>query len=105
MANEANETIAAAVNETPARLPASASGETLGASSETGVQSPFCGSLRSKKFFLLDRLATSADDYLDAANHVWCCETQEVIGPDNRRVDPNACGPRRACYSSAVKGL
>lgn len=69
------------------------------------VQSPFCGSLRSKKFFLLDRLASSADDYLDAANHVWCCETQEVIGPDNARVDPDRCGPGRACYSSAVKGL
>ena len=47
------------------------------------LQSPFCGSLRSKKYFMLDRLATSADEYLDATNHVWCCETQEVIGPDN----------------------
>jgi hypothetical protein len=50
-------------------------------------ESPFCGSLRSKKFFMLDRLATSADEYLDSANHVWCCETQEVIGPDNRCVN------------------
>jgi hypothetical protein len=71
----------------------------------TTVQSPFCGSLRSKKFFLLDRLASSPDDYLDAANHVWCCETQEVIGPDNRRVHPDGCGPGRGCYSSAVKGV
>lgn len=69
------------------------------------AQSAFCGSLRSKKYFMLDRLATSADEYLDAANHVWCCETQEVIGPDNRRVDPDSCGPGRACYSSAVKGV
>ena len=69
------------------------------------VESPFCGSLRSKKFFLLDRLAAGPEDYLDAANHVWCCETQEVIGPDNARVDPDRCGPGRACYSSAVKGL
>src|SRR5262249_51500678 len=56
------------------------------------IQSPYCGSLRSKKFFLLDRLAASADDYIDGANHVWCCETQEVIGPDNRRVHPDSCG-------------
>jgi len=75
------------------------------ASAPEAVQSPFCGSLRSKKFFLLDRLASSPEDYVDGANHVWCCETQEVIGPDNRRVDPNACGPGRACYSSAVKGV
>ena len=54
---------------------------------------------------MLDRLATSADEYLDSANHVWCCETQEVIGPDNRRVEPNRCGPGRSCYTSAVKAL
>ena len=69
------------------------------------VQSPYCGSLRSKKFFLLDRMAASDDDYLDAANHVWCCETQEVIGPDNGQVNPDRCAPGRSCYSSAVKGL
>jgi hypothetical protein len=69
------------------------------------LQSPFCGSLRSKKYFMLDRLATSADEYLDAANHVWCCETQEVIGPDNRRVDPERCVPGRACYTSAIKSV
>ncbi len=51
---------------------------------QPALLSPFCGSLRSKKFFMLDRMATSADEYVDAANHVWCCETQEVIGPDNQ---------------------
>jgi hypothetical protein len=78
-------------------------------SSETtaaaAIQSPFCGSLRSKKFFMMDKLATSADEYLDAANHVWCSETQEVIGPDNQRVDTDRCVPGRSCYSSAVKGV
>ena len=69
----------------------------------TPVQSPFCGQLRSKKFFMLDRLATSAKDYIDGANHVWCFETQEVIGPDNCRVAPENCGPGRSCYVSAVK--
>jgi len=68
----------------------------------TSIQSQFCGNLRSKKFFMLDRLATSADDYIDSANHVWCCETQEVIGPDNQRVNPDGCGPGRSCYSSAI---
>ncbi|HET6862174.1 MAG TPA: hypothetical protein VFH91_03980 [Pyrinomonadaceae bacterium] len=69
------------------------------------VQSPYCGSLRSKKFFMRDQLATSADDYIDSANHVWCCETQEVIGPDNNRVEPDKCGPGRSCYSSAIKSV
>lgn len=90
MADDLTETIATPAETTAAPEP---------------VLSPFCGLLRSKKFFLLDRLAASADDYLDAANHVWCCETQEVIGPDNGRVDPDRCGPGRACYNSAVKGL
>jgi hypothetical protein len=66
------------------------------------VQTTFCGSLRSKKFFMLDRLATDAADYIDSANHVWCRETQEVIGPDNSRVDPERCGPARSCYRSAI---
>ena len=69
------------------------------------IQSPFCGQLRSKKYFMLDRLATSAEDYIDGANHVWCFETQEVIGPDNGRVDPVRCNPGRSCYSSAIKSV
>ena len=71
----------------------------------TPIQSPFCGSLRSKKFFMLDAMATSAEQYIDASNHCWCRETQEVIGPDNRRVNPDDCKPGRSCYSSALKGL
>lgn len=70
--------------------------------STTAVQSPFCGSLRSKKFFMLDGIATSADQYIDGANHVWCCETQEVIGPDNKRVYPDRCTSGRSCYVSAI---
>lgn len=69
------------------------------------IQSPYCRSLRSKKFFMLDRLATNAEDYLDAANHVWCSHTQEVIGPDNKRVSPENCTPGRSCYSSAIEGV
>ena len=76
---------------------------TLEATGVAPVQSPFCGQLRSKKYFMLDRLATSAEDYIDGANHVWCFETQEVIGPDNCRVAPENCGPGRSCYVSAVK--
>ena len=71
----------------------------------TELETPFCDRLRSKKFFKLDRLATSAEDYIDGANHVWCFETQEVIGPDNERVDPERCTPGRSCYSSAIKGV
>jgi hypothetical protein len=66
------------------------------------IQSPFCASLRSKKFFMIDGIASSAEDYLDAANHVWCCETQEVIGPDNKGVFPDRCTPGRSCYTSAI---
>ena len=69
------------------------------------IQSPFCGSLRSKKFFMMDSLATEAEQYLDASNHCWCRETQQVIGPDNGRVQPNRCVPGRTCYSSALENV
>ncbi|PWT80562.1 MAG: hypothetical protein C5B44_05215 [Acidobacteria bacterium] len=74
----------------------------VNATENVPVQSPFCGSLRSKKFFMIDGIATSADQYLDASNHCWCRETQEVIGPDNKRVHPDNCVPGRSCYSSAI---
>ena len=64
-------------------------------------QSPFCGSLRSKKFFMRDILPTEASDYLDASNHCWCRMTQQVIGPDDGIVNPDACVNGRPCFSSA----
>ena len=65
-------------------------------------ESPFCGSLRSKKFFLLDGLATDASQYLDASNYCWCRETQGVVGPDGSRVQPQRCVPGRSCYVSSL---
>ena len=76
-----------------------------GLEERTVVQSPFCGSLRSKKFFMLDALATKADQYLDASNHCWCRETQQVMGPDGARVEPARCVPGRSCYRSALEAL
>ena len=73
----------------------------LGAGS-TVVESPFCASLRSKKFFMMDELATDESHYLDSSNHCWCRETQLVVGPDGNRVHPTRCVPGRACYSSAL---
>jgi hypothetical protein len=67
------------------------------------IQSPFCASLRSKKFFMMDQLATDASHYLDSSNHCWCRETQLVIGPDDGRVQPARCRPGRACYRSALE--
>lgn len=69
------------------------------------IESPFCGSLRSKKFFMMDGLATEADQYLDSSNHCWCRETQQVIGPDGGRVQPHRCVPGRSCYSSALESI
>ena len=64
-------------------------------------QSPFCSSLRSKKFFMMDVLPTEASQYLDASNHCWCRMTQQVIGPDGGTVHPDTCVAGRDCYSSA----
>jgi len=67
------------------------------------VQSAFCGSLRSKKFFLMDALPTDASQYLDASNHCWCRVTQQVIGPDGGTVHPDSCVAGRGCYRSAFE--
>ncbi|HKC65352.1 MAG TPA: hypothetical protein VKB86_17045 [Pyrinomonadaceae bacterium] len=69
----------------------------------TVVESPFCASLRSKKFFMMDELATDASHYLDSSNHCWCRETQLVVGPDGNRATPARCVPGRTCYSSALE--
>jgi hypothetical protein len=71
--------------------------------SSSVVETPFCGALRSKKFFMVDSIATDASQYLDASNHCWCRETQQVIGPDGGRVQPNRCVPGRECYSSGLE--
>lgn len=64
------------------------------------AQSTFCGSLRSKKFFLRDTVATEASHYLDASNHCWCRKTQQVFGPDGSSVQPEDCVAGRSCYTS-----
>lgn len=69
------------------------------------VESPFCRKLRSKKFFMMDALATEAGQYLDASNHCWCFETQQVVGPDGGKVYPERCMPGRSCYKSALADI
>ena len=66
------------------------------------LQSPFCSELRSKKFFMMDAIATDASHYLDGSNHCWCFETQLVVGPDGEHVSPHYCVPGRSCYKSAL---
>jgi len=68
----------------------------------SGVQTPFCGDLRSKQYFLLDVIPTEAEQYLDPSTHCWCRITQMAIGPDDRKVAPEHCKPGRKCYTSAL---
>jgi len=85
--------------------PSEAAAETSAAGADiTVLQSAFCGSLRSKKFFMLDGLATETGHYLDASNHCWCRETHLVVGPDGGRARPERCVEGRSCYSSALGG-
>ncbi len=71
----------------------------------TEVQSPFCGDLRSKKFFMLDVLPTEEDQFLDSTNHCWCYQTQQVVGPDGLPVHPSGCNPTRACYVNSLNDV
>jgi hypothetical protein len=63
---------------------------------------PFCGDLRSKKYYLLDGVAKKAEEYLDDSGHCWCYHTQVVVGPDHNIVMPERCVPGRSCYRSAL---
>ena len=62
----------------------------------------FCGDLRSKRYFMLDTIATEAEHYLDPSGHCWCYHTQQPIGPDGQQVTPERCVPGRRCYRSAL---
>ncbi len=66
------------------------------------LQTPFCGDLRSKKYYMCDKILTDAEDYHDASVHTWCYHTQMPIGPDGNRAAPEYCGPSRRCYRSAL---
>jgi hypothetical protein len=66
------------------------------------INTPFCRDLRSKKFFMSDKIAGTAEEYLDASGHCWCYHTQQVVGPDGGFVEPHSCVPGRSCYRSAL---
>jgi hypothetical protein len=88
--------------ETNNPLPAPAPAPTI---PSPEVQSPFCGELRSKKFFMLDVLPTDEEQYLDSTNHCWCYQTQQVIGPDGLPVHPGDCTAGRTCYVNSLNDL
>jgi hypothetical protein len=63
---------------------------------------PFCGELRSKKYFMLDILPTDPTQYLDDSGYCWCYRTQQVVGPDGSQASPEGCVPGRSCYISGL---
>jgi hypothetical protein len=69
------------------------------------VQSPFCGDLRSKKFFMLDVLPTEEEQFLDSTAHCWCYQTQQVVGPDGLPAEPSSCKPGRSCYVNSLNAF
>ena len=69
--------------------------------SVSNLISPFCGDLRSKKYYFLKRPAQIPADLLDASNDCWCARTQMRLGPDDEGVDPPSCQSGRACFRAA----
>jgi len=67
------------------------------------VETPFCGELRSKKYYLHTEILTDAEAYHDASGHTWCYLTNIPIGPDGERAAPEYCMPGRSCYRSAFQ--
>jgi hypothetical protein len=69
------------------------------------LQTPFCGDLRSKKYFMLDAIPAQEADFLDPSGHCWCYHTQQPIGPDGEHSNPENCRPGRQCYRSGLSTL
>jgi hypothetical protein len=68
------------------------------------LQTPFCGELRSKKFYMNgQQIVTTAEGYYDSTGYTWCYHTQMALGPDGAPAVPEECGPDRKCYRSAVE--
>ncbi len=65
-------------------------------------QTPFCGDLRSKKFFMLDTIPSKEEHFYDPSGHCWCFHTQQPIGPDGDQANPELCTPGRRCYRSSL---
>jgi hypothetical protein len=65
-------------------------------------ETPFCGDLRSKRYFLFESLPTDAAEFLDPSGYCWCYHTQLPVGPDGQSAEPDLCRPGRSCYRSAL---
>ena len=65
-------------------------------------KTPFCGELRSKRYFMLDTIPSEPQHYYDPSGHCWCFHTQQPIGPDGGRVEPESCNAGRPCYRSGL---
>lgn len=68
--------------------------------SKSDVKKGFCRYLRTRLMHLPDM---EPDPYtygfdLSEVGHVWCDKTMRVIGPDDRLVSEEKCGPDRACF-------
>lgn len=63
---------------------------------------PFCGDLRTKKWYFLDRPARTDEDLMDASNRAWCLRTMQSLGPDGELVEPDACCRGRSCWRGAT---
>jgi hypothetical protein len=84
---------------------ANAIGSGAAAKTTSVHNTPFCGDLRSKKFFQLTALPQSAEDFLDPSGYCWCYHSQNPIGPDGEIVMPERCVPGRKCYRSALSDV
>ena len=71
--------------------------------SKSDVRISCCRYLRTRMMHLPDM---EPDPYtygfeLSEVGHVWCDKTMRVIGPDDRLVSEEKCGPDRACFQGS----
>lgn len=68
----------------------------------SGIQSPFCREIRSKRYYFLQQMATEEAHLRDGSGYCWCRLTMQAVGPDGEMVRPVDCTEGRECYRSAL---
>ena len=71
--------------------------------SKSDVRISCCRYLRTRLMHLPD-MEPDPHTYgfdLSEVGHVWCDKTMRVIGPDDRLVSEEKCGPDRACFQGS----
>ena len=72
-------------------------------SPEPNYQPPVCKHLRTKRFYIYGNVPETWDPAHTSAPSIWCLQTMNALGPDERDVTLMACRAGRKCYEDWIE--